>query len=79
MIKMGRLKNVVIYIKRILSFALLRKIINICDDNAWKYGDLKNKSNKVNKTIGLLWKLENILPRGPLLTIYKSFIRPHLD
>ena len=79
MIKMGRLKNVVIYIKRILSFALLRKIINICDDNAWKYGDLKNKSNKVNKTIGLLWKLENILSRGPLLTIYKSFIRPHLD
>ena len=79
MIKMGRLKNVVIYIKRILSFALLRKIINICDDIAWKYGDLKNKSNTVNKTIGLLWKLENILPRGPLLTIYKSFIRPHLD
>ena len=78
MIKMGRLKNV-IYIKRILSFALLRKTINICDDIAWKYGDLKNKSNKVNKTIGLLWKLENILPHGPLLTIYKSFIRPHLD
>ena len=66
MIKMGRLKNVVIYIKRILSFVQLRKIINICDDIARKYGDLKNKSNKVNKAIGLLWKFENILP-------------PHLD
>ena len=40
---------------------------------------LKNTLNKVNKTIGLLRKLENFLPRGPLLTIYKSFIRPHLD
>ena len=35
--------------------------------------------NKVNKTIGLLRKLHNILPRSALLVIYKSFIRPHLD
>ena len=35
--------------------------------------------NKVNKTIGLLHKLHNILPRSALLTIYKSFIRPLLD
>ena len=40
---------------------------------------LKNILNKVNKTIGLLRKLQNILPCGPLLTIYKSFIRLHLD
>ena len=35
--------------------------------------------NKVNKTIGLLHKLQNILPHEPLLTIYKSLVRPHLD
>ena len=40
---------------------------------------LKNTLNKVNKTIGLLRKLQNILPLEPLLTIYKSFVRPHLD
>ena len=34
---------------------------------------------KLNKTIGLLRKLHNTLPRLPILTIYKSFIRPHLD
>ena len=34
--------------------------------------------NKVNKTISLLRKLQDILPREPLLTIYKSFVRPHL-
>ena len=38
-----------------------------------------NLKNILNKTIGLLRKLQNNLPRGPLLTIYKSFIRPHLD
>ena len=42
--------------------------------------DLKSTFNKVNKTIGLLRKLHNtLLPTLPLLTIYKSFVRPHLD
>ena len=41
--------------------------------------NLKNILNKVNKTIGLVRKLQNILARGPLLTICKSFIRLHLD
>ena len=35
--------------------------------------------NKANKTIGLLRKLSNLLPRQALVSIYKSFIRPHLD
>ena len=35
--------------------------------------------NKVTKTTGLLKKLQNTLPRPSLLTIYKSFIRPHLE
>ena len=42
-------------------------------------GHLKSIFNKVNETIGLLRKLNNTLPRLPLLTIYKSLIRPHLD
>ena len=40
---------------------------------------LQNIFNKVNKTSGLLCILQNILSREPLLTIYKSFVRPHLD
>ena len=39
---------------------------------------IKNLLTKVNKTIGLLRKLQNILPRGSLLTIFKSFVRPHM-
>ena len=40
---------------------------------------IKNLLTKVNKIIGLFRKLQNILPRGSLLTIFKSFVRPHLD
>ena len=40
---------------------------------------IQNGLNKVSKTIGLLRKLQKILPRPPLITIYKSFIRPHVD
>ena len=34
---------------------------------------------KISKTIGLLRKLHNFLPRAALITTYKAFIRPHLD
>ena len=40
---------------------------------------LKDKLSKISKTIGLLRKLPKILARAPMFTIYKSFIRPHLD
>ena len=40
---------------------------------------LNNVLAKVNKAVGLLRKLRNILPRTTLVTIYKAFIRPHLD
>ena len=39
---------------------------------------LKDKLSKISKTIGLLIKLQEILTRPLLLTIYKSYIRPHL-
>ena len=34
---------------------------------------------KTNKTIGLIRKLQNLLPRSALVTLYKAFVRPHLD
>ena len=34
---------------------------------------------KKSKTVGLLRKLQSTLPRTSLITIYKSFARPHLD
>ena len=40
--------------------------------------NLKDKFSKISQTVGLLRKLQKILTRAPLLTIYKSFIIPHL-
>ena len=40
---------------------------------------LKVITTKVNKTIGLLHKLQKTLPRPVLMTMYKAFVRPHLD
>ena len=43
MIEMRRLKNVVIFIQTILSFVLSRKIINIYNNIARKYGNVTVK------------------------------------
>ena len=40
---------------------------------------LKTIFQKTDKTMGLLRKLKTLVPRAPLITIYKSFLRPHLD
>ena len=40
---------------------------------------LNNVLAKVNKSISLLRKFRNLLPRTTLITINKAFIRSHLD
>ena len=40
---------------------------------------LSKIETKVNKSVGIIRKLQNVLPRSALLTVYKSFVRPLLD
>ena len=40
---------------------------------------LRTMPSKVNKTIDLIRKLREILPRQSILTIYKTFTGSHLD
>ena len=40
---------------------------------------INEKINKANKCIGIIRKLNNILSCPALLTVYQSFVRPHLD
>ena len=40
---------------------------------------LKMVSLQISQTPGLLRKLQNLLQRSALITIYKAFIRPYLD
>ena len=39
---------------------------------------LKSVLKKISKPVGLLRKFQGTLPRTSLITIYKSFARPHL-
>ena len=49
-------------------------------DKKLNFEEYLNKfESKVNKTIGIIRKLQNVLPQSAPFTIYKSFIRPHLD
>ena len=49
------------------------------DENLSFNYHLKTKINTANKGIGIIKRLSPYLPRSSLLTIYKSFVRPHLD
>ena len=40
---------------------------------------IEEKIQKANKGIGLINRLRKYVPRKSLLTLYKSFVRPHLD
>ena len=39
----------------------------------------QKETSKANRGIGVIRKLRHILPIHSLITIYKSFVRPHLD
>ena len=53
-------------VRRTMSAAIVSYLLNI-------------KNSKAIKGIGIIRRLSHIVPRKSLLTIYKSFIRPHLD
>ena len=58
----------------------LQKHLGMFLDSKLNFSEhLKTILQKTNKSIGLLRKLQTLLPRAPLIIIYKSFIRPHLD
>ena len=56
------------------------KYLEIILDNQSKFEDhIKMVFRKIAKTIGLLRKLHNFLPGAALNTIYKAFIKSHLN
>ena len=58
----------------------LQKHLDVYLDDKLDFREhFQNIFKKMNRTISLLRKLQNNLPRAPLVTIYKFFIRPHLD
>ena len=66
--------------ENVVAPATLQKHLVMFLDSKLNFSEhLKTIFQKTNKTIGLLRKLQTLFPRAPLITTYKSFIRPHLD
>ena len=43
------------------------------------FDHINEKIKKATKGVNVIRKMNLLLPRSSLLTIYKSFVRPHLD
>ena len=63
-----------------VACAVLRKDLGMYLDKALNFNlHMREKISKPMKGIGVIQKLSKTLPRHSLITIYKSFVRPHLD
>ena len=66
--------------KNIVYQATSKKHLDIIFDNRLSFEEhLRLVVSKINRTLGLLRKLQCLIPRSTLLTIYKTFIRPQFD
>ena len=79
-----KLKNIrhppLIFNKSKLFQSKTQKHLGLLLDNRLSFEEyLIAMGAKVSRTIALLHKLQHLLPRQALITIYKSFIRPYLD
>ena len=68
------------FIQNVVPQISLQKYLVMFLDSKLNFSEhLKTIFQKTNKTIGLLRKLQTLLPRAPLIPIHKSFIRLLLD
>ena len=70
----------------IVNITTIHKHLGMIFDSKLSFDEhLKSVLKKISKTVGLLRKFQGILPRTfflkhpSLITIYKLFVRPHLD
>ena len=68
------------FINSEIKLRLNQKHLDLTLDSKLSFNEqINDKIHQANKGVGLLRKLQTILPRNSLLTIYKSFKRPLLD
>ena len=58
----------------------IQKYLGLLLDSKLNFFDhINEKDKKATKGVNVIRKMNLLLPRSSLLTIYKSFVRPHLD
>ena len=73
--KTALMQPTVYFSNRPVKYTQIHKHLGMMLDSSLTY----EHHVKVNKTIGFLRKFQLILPTHSLMTIYKTFITPHLD
>ena len=77
--KIASMQPVVHFDNRPVKSTQINKYLGMMLDSNLSYEHhIKSILNKVNKTIGLSRKFQSVPSRHSLITIYKTFIRPHL-
>ena len=68
------------FIKSTESQTISQEHLDVIFDSSLSFDEhLISVQSKTNKTLGLLRKLQNTLPRQALIIIYKALVRTHLD
>ena len=76
----SQIKEIVVFNNSNVSQTFSQKHLGVILDLQLTFEEhLNNVFAKVNKAVGFLRKLRYLLPRTTLITIYKSFLLPHLD
>ena len=66
--------------QNVVSQTYFQKHLEMFLDSKLNFSEyLNNIFQKTNKTIGILRKLQTLLPKAPLITICKTFIRSCLN
>ena len=71
-----------------ITFSIILQLVKPILKNIWACIYIQNLPfdihiktilTKLNRTLGLLQKFQQVLPKPSLITLYKAFTRPHLD
>ena len=71
--------NIVFYGNTVQNGANRKHVGLILDEKLTFNDHITSKLNTVNKLTSTLRKLYHYIPRDSVATVYKSFVRPHLD
>ena len=78
-LKKPLLKKPIVFNNAPVAYADWQKHLRMCLDKTLNCNvHIKEKTSKTMKGISVIQKLSKTLPRHSLITIYKSFVRPHL-
>ena len=77
--KISQIQNNVVLDGKLMSFVPQHKFLGVSLDNKLKFDKhIEIIRNKISKSIGIMFKIQKLVPQSCLKTLYYSFIYPYL-